>query len=122
MIPVSQLAPVPDRVPLEAAAVASCGVVTGLGAVLNIAKPDPGSSALVLGCGGVGLSIIQGCRLAGVTKSWRWTRCRLVCDWPSRWGRRKWWMPRKRMLRPRCAGLSLAVLIQPLKLPEKRIS
>lgn len=68
VIPVSQLVPVPDHVPLEAAAVASCGVVTGLGAVLNIAKPDPGSSALVLGCGGVGLSIIQGCRLAGVTR------------------------------------------------------
>jgi S-(hydroxymethyl)glutathione dehydrogenase/alcohol dehydrogenase len=63
-----KLVKVPPGVPLESAAVSACGVVTGLGAVLNIARPEPGSSALIIGCGGVGLSAIQGCRIAGSTR------------------------------------------------------
>lgn len=51
--------------PLDVIALAGCGVTTGLGAVLNIARPVPGESAVVVGCGGVGLNVIQGCRLAG---------------------------------------------------------
>lgn len=42
-----------------------CGVLTGLGAVLNAAKVAPGSKVVVMGCGGVGLSAIQGARLSG---------------------------------------------------------
>jgi S-(hydroxymethyl)glutathione dehydrogenase/alcohol dehydrogenase len=54
----------PD-VPFEVAAVLSCGVMTGVGAVLNTADVQPGSSVVVFGCGGVGMSVIQGARVAG---------------------------------------------------------
>ena len=48
-----------------AAAIVSCGVMTGYGSVVNAAKLQAGSSAVVLGCGGVGLNVIQGCKVAG---------------------------------------------------------
>jgi len=63
----SQLVGISDDLPLEAAAVLGCGVITGIGAVVNTAKVKPGSSVLVLGAGGVGLNVIQGARLAGAT-------------------------------------------------------
>jgi S-(hydroxymethyl)glutathione dehydrogenase/alcohol dehydrogenase len=47
------------------AALIGCGVTTGVGAVLNTAKIEPGSSVAVWGCGGVGLSAIQGARIGG---------------------------------------------------------
>jgi S-(hydroxymethyl)glutathione dehydrogenase/alcohol dehydrogenase len=53
------------EMPLDRAALIGCGVTTGLGAVLNRAQVRPGRTAAVIGCGGVGLSIIQGCRIAG---------------------------------------------------------
>jgi S-(hydroxymethyl)glutathione dehydrogenase/alcohol dehydrogenase len=56
--------PVPDGVPLEQAALVGCAVMTGVGAVLNTAKVQPGQSVLVVGLGGVGLSVVQGARLA----------------------------------------------------------
>lgn len=52
-------------VPFEIAALIGCGVTTGLGAVVNTAKVRPGSTVAVVGCGGVGLSVIQGARIAG---------------------------------------------------------
>ena len=57
--------PFPDDVPFEVAAIIGCAVVTGVGAVINTARAQAGSSAAVIGCGGVGLSAIQGCKLAG---------------------------------------------------------
>ncbi|HEY5291886.1 MAG TPA: alcohol dehydrogenase catalytic domain-containing protein, partial [Burkholderiales bacterium] len=51
--------------PLAQAALISCGVMTGVGAVFNTAKVEPGSSVLVIGAGGVGLNVIQGCAIAG---------------------------------------------------------
>jgi S-(hydroxymethyl)glutathione dehydrogenase/alcohol dehydrogenase len=51
--------------PLESMCVIPCGVTTGLGAVFNVSDLKPGSTALVFGCGGVGLSIVQGARIAG---------------------------------------------------------
>ncbi len=57
--------PVPDEVPLEQAALVGCAVMTGVGAVLNTARVQPGQSVLVVGLGGVGLSVVQGARLAG---------------------------------------------------------
>lgn len=54
--------------PFESLCLVSCGVTTGLGAVFNAADVTPGSSVLVFGCGGVGLSIIQGARIAGAAK------------------------------------------------------
>jgi Zn-dependent alcohol dehydrogenase len=62
---VGGVVPVPDDVSLETAALISCGVATGIGAVLNAAHVQPGTSAAVFGCGGVGLNIIQGAKLAG---------------------------------------------------------
>jgi len=57
-----------DDMPLDRAALIGCGVTTGLGAALNTAKIRPGQTAAVIGCGGVGLSIIQGCRIAGAQR------------------------------------------------------
>jgi S-(hydroxymethyl)glutathione dehydrogenase/alcohol dehydrogenase len=54
----------PD-VPLDRVALIGCGVTTGLGAVFNTARVRAGSTAAVIGCGGIGLSVIQGCRIAG---------------------------------------------------------
>jgi S-(hydroxymethyl)glutathione dehydrogenase/alcohol dehydrogenase len=54
----------PDM-PLDKAALIGCGVTTGVGAVLNTAKIEPGSSVAVFGAGGVGLAAIQGARIAG---------------------------------------------------------
>jgi S-(hydroxymethyl)glutathione dehydrogenase/alcohol dehydrogenase len=59
------LVPIPDDVPFDVAAVIGCAVMTGVGAVLNTAQIVPGSSAVVIGCGGVGLSALLGCVLAG---------------------------------------------------------
>ena len=54
----------PD-VPLDIACVIGCAVQTGVGAVLNTAGVEPGASVLVMGLGGIGLSIVQGARVAG---------------------------------------------------------
>ena len=55
-----------DRdIPLDRAALVSCGVMTGVGAVVNTARVTPGSIAVVFGAGGVGLNAIQGCAIAG---------------------------------------------------------
>ena len=61
----SQLVPVPNAMRLESAALLACGVITGIGAVVNRAQVAPGSSVAVLGVGGVGLNAIQGARLVG---------------------------------------------------------
>lgn len=52
-------------IPFDKAALVGCGVMTGVGAAINTAKVTPGSSVVVFGCGGIGLSIIQGARLSG---------------------------------------------------------
>lgn len=56
---------VPEDVPFEALATLGCAVVTGVGAVLNAARPESGSKVAVIGVGGVGLNVVQGARLAG---------------------------------------------------------
>jgi S-(hydroxymethyl)glutathione dehydrogenase/alcohol dehydrogenase len=56
------------KIPLDCAALVGCGVTTGVGAVFNTAKVQPGSSVAVFGCGGVGLSVIQGARIAGAER------------------------------------------------------
>ena len=59
---------IPDDVPLDAAALVGCAVVTGVGAVMNTAKVEPGSTVAVFGAGGIGLSAIQGARIAGARR------------------------------------------------------
>ncbi len=61
----SQLVVVPSDVELDRACLLACGVITGVGAVLNTAQLTPGSSAVVIGAGGVGVNAIQGAALAG---------------------------------------------------------
>lgn len=62
------LVKVRPEIPLDRAALLGCGVTTGLGAALNTARVAPGSSAVVVGCGGVGLAALQGCRIAGAAR------------------------------------------------------
>ncbi len=64
----SQLAHVPDGIPLDVASLLSCGVITGVGAVVNAAKVQPGQDVVVIGAGGVGLNAIQGAKLAGARR------------------------------------------------------
>jgi S-(hydroxymethyl)glutathione dehydrogenase/alcohol dehydrogenase len=52
-------------VPYEVAALVGCGVMTGVGAVINTARVEPGATVAVIGCGGVGIAAIQGARLSG---------------------------------------------------------
>jgi S-(hydroxymethyl)glutathione dehydrogenase / alcohol dehydrogenase len=59
--------PLPDGVPFTSACITGCGVMTGFGSVVNVARVVPGASVVVLGCGGVGLNVIQTARIAGAT-------------------------------------------------------
>ncbi|MEM9858792.1 MAG: Zn-dependent alcohol dehydrogenase [Bacteroidota bacterium] len=54
-------------IPMPSASIVSCGVMTGYGSVVNSAKMKAGTSAVVLGTGGVGLNVIQGCRISGAS-------------------------------------------------------
>lgn len=65
---ISQVWPIDPAVPFAAASLLSCGVLTGLGAVVNTAKLRPGEDAAVIGCGGVGLNSIQGAALSGARR------------------------------------------------------
>jgi len=56
------------KMPLDRAALVGCAVTTGVGAVFNTARVAPGSSVAVFGCGGVGLNVIQGARIAGAER------------------------------------------------------
>jgi S-(hydroxymethyl)glutathione dehydrogenase/alcohol dehydrogenase len=56
---------IPNDIPYEVAAVVGCGVLTGVGAAINTAKVRPAESVAVLGCGGVGINVIQGAKLVG---------------------------------------------------------
>jgi S-(hydroxymethyl)mycothiol dehydrogenase len=64
----SQLARVPETLAPEAACLLSCGVITGVGAVVNAARLRPGETAVIVGAGGVGLSAIQGAAIAGAAR------------------------------------------------------
>jgi S-(hydroxymethyl)glutathione dehydrogenase/alcohol dehydrogenase len=57
--------PLPAGIPFTSACIVGCGVMTGFGSAVNVAKVAAGSSVAVLGCGGVGLNVIQGARLSG---------------------------------------------------------
>ncbi|KPI02351.1 Alcohol dehydrogenase GroES domain protein [Actinobacteria bacterium OK006] len=59
---------IPKDIPLPSAALIGCGVLTGVGAVLNRARVDRGDTVLVIGTGGIGLNVLQGARIAGALK------------------------------------------------------
>ncbi|MBV9278927.1 MAG: alcohol dehydrogenase catalytic domain-containing protein, partial [Chloroflexi bacterium] len=67
VVPESGVVAVDPAIPLDRAALLSCAVLTGYGAVHNSARVRPGESVAVFGCGGVGLNIVQGARMAGAT-------------------------------------------------------
>lgn len=58
----------PPSIPFASACIMGCGVMTGYGSAVNVARVSPGSAVAVLGAGGVGLNVIQGCRIAGADK------------------------------------------------------
>jgi len=58
----------PKNISFSSACIMGCGVMTGYGSAVNVAKVSRGSSVAVLGVGGVGLNVIQGCRIAGAGK------------------------------------------------------
>jgi NDMA-dependent alcohol dehydrogenase len=64
VVPEDAAVPIPTEMPLDRACLIGCGVMTGVGAAMNVARVQPGSSVVVFGCGGVGLNVIQGARLA----------------------------------------------------------
>lgn len=61
----SQIAAIPADMNMDAACLISCGVITGVGAVVNTGQVRPGQNVVVIGAGGVGLNAIQGARIAG---------------------------------------------------------
>ena len=61
----SQVVPIPEEISFECASLLACGVITGLGAVVNTARVPAGSAVVVIGTGGVGLNSVQGAALAG---------------------------------------------------------
>jgi S-(hydroxymethyl)glutathione dehydrogenase / alcohol dehydrogenase len=65
VVPAISVVKIPDDFPLPLAALLGCGVLTGVGAALNTADIAPGDTVAVIGCGGVGLNVIQGARIAG---------------------------------------------------------
>jgi S-(hydroxymethyl)glutathione dehydrogenase/alcohol dehydrogenase len=65
---VDNLVKIDAKIPLDRAALVGCAVTTGVGAVFNTAKVSPGSTVAVFGCGGVGLNVIQGARIAGAER------------------------------------------------------
>jgi S-(hydroxymethyl)glutathione dehydrogenase/alcohol dehydrogenase len=68
VLPEKAVLPLPDDVSLEQAALIGCAALTGVGAVLNRAQVEPGSSVLVVGAGGVGQFCVQGARIAGAAR------------------------------------------------------
>jgi S-(hydroxymethyl)glutathione dehydrogenase/alcohol dehydrogenase len=65
VLPEIAVAKVREDAPFDKICYIGCGVTTGIGAVLNTAKVEPGATAVVFGLGGIGLNVIQGLRLAG---------------------------------------------------------
>jgi S-(hydroxymethyl)glutathione dehydrogenase/alcohol dehydrogenase len=68
VIPAIGAVKIPDDIPFEIAALIGCGVLTGVGAALNTADIRGGDTVAVIGCGGVGLNVIQGARIAGAAE------------------------------------------------------
>ena len=68
VLPEISVAKISDKAPLEKVCLLGCGITTGIGAVLNTAKVEPGATVAVFGLGGVGLSAIQGATMAKASR------------------------------------------------------
>jgi S-(hydroxymethyl)glutathione dehydrogenase/alcohol dehydrogenase len=67
IIPHQGVVKIDADIPMEIGSLIGCGVMTGVGAAINTAKVTPGSAVVVFGCGGVGISCIQGAKVAGAS-------------------------------------------------------
>lgn len=65
IVPAQSAIRIPDAMPFDRACLLGCGVMTGMGAVLTVARPGLGDTVAVIGCGAVGLAAVQGARIAG---------------------------------------------------------
>jgi S-(hydroxymethyl)glutathione dehydrogenase/alcohol dehydrogenase len=68
LLPATAVVPIEDDVPFPIAAILGCAVATGVGAVFNSARLAPGDTALVIGCGGVGMAVLLGAVAAGASE------------------------------------------------------
>ena len=68
VLPEIAVAKIREDAPFDKVCYIGCGVTTGVGAVVNTAKVEPGANVVVFGLGGIGLNVIQGARLAGANK------------------------------------------------------
>jgi S-(hydroxymethyl)glutathione dehydrogenase / alcohol dehydrogenase len=68
VLPEIALAKIREDAPFDKVCYIGCGVTTGVGAVINTAKVEPGANVVVFGLGGIGLNVVQGARLAGANK------------------------------------------------------
>src|SRR4026209_1658672 len=68
VLPEIALAKIREDAPFEKVCYIGCGVTTGIGAVINTARVEPGANVVVFGLGGIGLNVIQGARLAGANR------------------------------------------------------
>ncbi len=86
VVPYQCAVKVADDIPYELAALIGCGVTTGVGAVFNNARLQPGLSVAVIGCGGVGISVIQGARIAGAAEIVAVDPVERKREWAQRFG------------------------------------
>lgn len=68
VVPTAAVVKVPDELPFEQACLLGCAIATGVMSVLETARVPPGASVAVIGCGAVGLSVVQGARIAGAAE------------------------------------------------------
>jgi S-(hydroxymethyl)glutathione dehydrogenase/alcohol dehydrogenase len=68
VLPEISLAKIREDAPFDKVCYIGCGVTTGIGAVINTAKVEPGSNVVVFGLGGIGLNVIQGAKMVGANK------------------------------------------------------
>lgn len=68
VVPQSAVIPIRPEMPLESAALLGCAVMTGVGAAMNTARVEPGTTVAVYGCGGVGVNVVQGAALCGAAR------------------------------------------------------
>jgi S-(hydroxymethyl)glutathione dehydrogenase/alcohol dehydrogenase len=68
VLPEIALAKIREDAPFDKVCYIGCGVTTGIGAVINTAKVEAGANVVVFGLGGIGLNVIQGCRMVGANK------------------------------------------------------
>ncbi len=68
VVPEIALAKIREDAPFDKVCYIGCGVTTGIGAVINTAKVEPGANVVVFGLGGIGLNVLQGCKMVGADK------------------------------------------------------